>query len=202
MYPIVPRIRPASVLEFPACVGAGAVLIGLRPRQAEIEQLDVAVRPDHYVVGFDVAMDDLRGVRHRQGFRHLPRDADDAWKRQPLRRQFPQRLALDQLHRDVAIGVDDAGLVDGDDVRVIEGGGEGRLAEQAIEHRLVVDGHAPDDFQCDLSAEPRIKGAIDLAHAARAEMQANFVRPERAARWQAQRGRGGHLVRDRGMIAK
>ncbi len=136
---------------------AGAVLIGLRSRQAEIEQLDVAVGPDHHVVGLDVAMDDLRGVRHRQRFRHLPRDADDARKRQPLRRQLPQRLALDQLHRDVAIGVDDAGLVNGDDVRVVEGGGEGRFAQQTIERRLVVDGHPPDDFQRDVAAEPGSK---------------------------------------------
>ena len=119
----------------------------------------------------------------------------------PLRRQFPQRLALDQLHRDVAIGVDDARFVNGDDVRVIESGGERSLAQQPIECRLVVDCRPPDDLQRDVAAEPGVEGAIDLAHTARTEMQADFIRPERAARVAGSAGKGRPFSRERGMIA-
>ncbi len=94
--------------------------LGLDARQAEVEELGVAVRPHHDVVRFDVAVDDLRGVRDRQGLGHLARNTDGAADGQALRRHLPQRRALDQLHRNVAIRVDDAGLVDGDDVGVVQ----------------------------------------------------------------------------------
>ena len=56
---------------------AGPVPIGLRPRQPEIEQLDVAVGPYHDIVGLDVAMDDLRAVGDGKRLSHLPGDADN-----------------------------------------------------------------------------------------------------------------------------
>ncbi len=127
------------MLDLPPSVDPLPKSIRLRSRQTEIEQLGVAVRTHHDVVRLDVAMDDLRRVRDRQRFGHLPRDADDAGERQPLRRQLPQRRSLDQLHRDVAIGADHARFVDGDDVGVVEGRGERRFAQQPIERRVILD---------------------------------------------------------------
>ena len=132
-----------------------STVVGLQARQAEIEQLDVAVGPDHHVVRLDVAVDDLRGVRDRQRFGDLPRDADGAFERQALRRQLPQRRALDELHRDVAIGVDDAGLVDGDDVGVVERRGERRLAQQPIERVVLRIGPDGETRRMTLSAMSR-----------------------------------------------
>ena len=46
-------------------------------------------------------MHDTAIVRQRQGFRHLPRDADDVGDRQrALEQSHGQGLALDQLHHD------------------------------------------------------------------------------------------------------
>ena len=111
---------------------------GSKTRQAEVEQLDVAVGPDHHVVRLDVAMDDLRRVRDREGFGDLPRDARRAAERQALGGHLAQGRSLDELHRDVAIVANDTGLVDRDDVRVIQRGGERGLAQQAIERVVVV----------------------------------------------------------------
>ena len=60
-------------------------------RQAEVEQLHVAVGPHHDVVGLDVAMDDPGDVRDRQRLGDLARDVDRAVDPDPLRRQRPQR---------------------------------------------------------------------------------------------------------------
>ena len=98
----------------------------------------------------------------------------------PCRASLAQRHAFDQLHRDVAIGVNDAGLVDGDDVRMIERGGEGRFAKQAIERRRRRRGdeHAANHFQRDVARQAWIVGAIHLAHAARPELRHDLVRTD------------------------
>src|SRR3954451_4418394 len=50
--------------------------------EAEIEQLDVAIRPNHHVIGLDVTMNDLCGMRDRERFGYLPCDRDSAVERQ------------------------------------------------------------------------------------------------------------------------
>ena len=78
-----------------------------------------------------------------------------ARERQALRRQLAQRCALDQLHRDVAIGIDDSGFVDRDDVRVVQGRGERGFAQQAIERDVVAIGRqsAADDLERDVARQ-------------------------------------------------
>ena len=56
--------------------GAGRNRARLQAGESEIEQLDVAVRPHHDVLGLDVAMNDLRRVRHRQRLGNLRADVD------------------------------------------------------------------------------------------------------------------------------
>jgi hypothetical protein len=144
--------------------------------------------------GLDVAVDDLRGVRDRHRLCHLPRDSDDARERQPLRRQVTQRRSFDQLHRDVAVGADDPGLVDGDDVGVVERRGQRGFPQQAVERRVILGHHAPDDFQRDFAAEPRIERAIHLAHASGAEVDPDFIGPELGTRSQVQWGGKCHSL--------
>ena len=162
---------------------SGAKVLGLRARQPEVEQLDVAIRPHHDVVRLDVAMDDLRRVRDRQRFGHLPRDADDARERQSLRRQLPQRRALDELHRDVAVASPTIpGLVDGDDVGVVERRGQRRFPQQTVERRFLVFRAPPDDLERDVPAKPRIERAIHLTHAPGAEQGADLVQRRKSPR--------------------
>ena len=65
-------------------MGAAVTAVSLEPRETEVQQLDVAVRPDHHVFRLDVAVDDLRGVRDGERFGDLPRDAERALERDAL----------------------------------------------------------------------------------------------------------------------
>ena len=96
-----------------------------------------------------------------------------------------ERSAVDQLHRDVAVVVDRSGLVDRDDVRVVERGGERGLAKQPFERVIfaarVADERAPNDLQRDVATKPRIVRTIDLAHAASTELAQDTIRSDAGA---------------------
>ncbi len=159
--------------------GDGGVV---QPREAEVEQLDVAIGPYHDVVGLDVAVNDLRPVRDGQRLGDLPRDAHRPLERKILAGEFTQRSAFDQFHRDVAIVSDDAGLVDRHDVWMVERRGKRRFSQKSLEgvvlRVLIGDEYAPDDFQCDVASETRVLGAIDLSHAADTELADDLVRAD------------------------
>ena len=125
----------------------------LDPRQAEVEQLDVAVGAHHHVVGLDVAVHDLGGVRDRQRLRNLPRDAKRTAHGEALPRDLAQRAAFDQFHRDVAIGIEDSGFVDRDDVRVVQRRGENGFAQQTIERAVLAIRADREDAADDLERD-------------------------------------------------
>ena len=62
---------------------------------------------------------------------------------------------------------------------MIQRGGERGLSEQAIERIILSavaeDEHAAEDFERDVAAKPPVARAIDLAHAAGAELRQYFV---------------------------
>jgi hypothetical protein len=125
-------------------------------------------------------MDDLRGVRDRERFGDLPDELDGAVDGHAVARDAAQRCAFDELHRHVAVASGHARLVNRDDVRVVQRGGERGFAQQAIERVVAVDRRGPDQFDRDVPAEARIVGAIHLAHAARTELGTDSVRTERS----------------------
>jgi hypothetical protein len=85
-----------------------------------------------------------------------------------------QRHAGDELldHQQVA-AVDADDVVNGDDVRMVEGGGGPCFADEALDEAAVcgvahrLDGDEP--------IETRVAGAIDLAHAATPDERLDFV---------------------------
>jgi hypothetical protein len=107
---------------------------------AEIE--DTRLRPpDHEDVGrLDVAMDHAL----RMGERERIGDAADDQRRLRRRRapaflaQLAQVAALQQLHRDVGAVVADAGVEDGDDVRMAEAARGARLVDEVRVERLAL----------------------------------------------------------------
>ena len=65
---------------------------------------------------------------------------------------------------------------------MVEGAGRARLlleAPQAVRHRCEKRGR--QDLDRDLAAQARVAGAVDLAHAARAEGGEDLVGPEAGA---------------------
>ena len=145
-------------------------------RQAEVEQLHVSVGPDDDVLGLDVAVDDPGGMRDSERFRDLPANLDGALDRQPVRRQLAKRRPLDELHGHVTVGADDAGVVDRDDVRMVERGGERGFSKQPVESAFLVVRGFPNQLDGDVTPQARVAGAIDLTHPTQSERAQNRVR--------------------------
>jgi hypothetical protein len=157
--------------------GAGAA------RQAEVQHLDQAARTDHHVAGLHVAVNDAVSVSHferlgelgadRQGFLDLQGGAREACR---------QGLSLHQLHhqRGPPAGVL-LQAVNARDVGVVERGQRERLATKLRDRVRVAAHGAGQDFERDVTLEPRVVRAIDLAHASGAERGDDLVGPEASA---------------------
>ena len=73
-------------------------------------------------------------------------------------------VALDVAHGEEEQAVLISRLVDGDDVGVIERGGDPRLAQEALAEALVLGELGGDHLERDLASEPLLLGAVDRAH--------------------------------------
>jgi hypothetical protein len=94
---------------------------GLELRQAEVEDLHAAVVRDEEVLGLQVAVDDPLLVGRREPLRDLARVVDRLPRRERAAgKLLSKRLALEQLLDDVRRAVVGAGVVDREDVRVVE----------------------------------------------------------------------------------
>ena len=111
-------------------------------------------------------------------------------RQRPPREPLGQRLALEPLHDQEVDAVLVADVVERADVRVIERRDRARLA---LEARAPIRRRAANSWRQDLDGhspvQPRVAGAVDLAHAARAERPDDLVRPEAGA-WVERQGHG------------
>ena len=160
--------------------GRAAVLLGHRELgQAEVEDLGAPVRGHQDVFGLEVAMHDPLLVRGGQRVRHLRAD-----RQQPsggegaLREQRAHGRPVHQLHHDVVMLAGHAEVVDGHDVRVVEGGSGPCLPLQPRDARGVSSQRFRQRLQGDIAAQASVARAIDLAHAARGQQRTHFVWPQ------------------------
>ena len=136
----------------------------------EIENLEAIVLIDHHVGRLDVAMDDAGTVRPHQRPAHLDGNLPGFTGRQrPALKLFLEGLALVEGHDDIQPPIALADIVDGTDVRVVEGRGGPRLAQEAL-----LGGEVPAELrrqQLDRhpSPEPGVLGLVDHAHASGAD---------------------------------
>ena len=92
-----------------------------RLRQAEVEDLHVAVRAQHDVFRLDIAMRDPARVRRRQRSRDLDRDPDRFTVGTRRRsRGCAERFILDELGDDEGARVELAEIVDHQDMRMVQ----------------------------------------------------------------------------------
>ena len=98
-----------------------------------------------------------------------------------------QRLALEQLGHDVRLPFEGAGVVDGDDVGVVERGGRARFLLEALQPRVIRREGRRQDLDRHVAAETQVAGPIYLAHSAGADQRRNLVRSESGTR------RKGHV---------
>ena len=87
--------------------GLGEVTAELHARDAKIHKDRFAVLVQHYIRGFDVAMDDIVLMRVRQSIRNLLHDGNRFTGRDHLLAMHfaTQRLAFDELHDEVVDAV-------------------------------------------------------------------------------------------------
>ena len=157
--------------------------LGHRARDAEVHDLDLAAGGQHHVARLDVAVHDAGAVAVLQGVQDAVHDLQGPLGQQlaPVVQHLAQRAALDVLHDDVGLDVAAvgrhllAGVVDRDDVGVVEpGGGLGLASEAGLEGR--VGGEvAAQPLDRDLAAQPHVGAVADLGHAAAAEQVPDLV---------------------------
>ena len=126
-------------------VVADSGLLGDPLREAEVRQVDVVgavgagARVEQHVGGLHVAMHEAARMGRIQGARHLREDADRVRRVQTaaLEALF-QVTPLDVAHGDEEEVLGRPGLVDRDDVRMVDRRGQLRLAQEAVTERLVL----------------------------------------------------------------
>jgi hypothetical protein len=148
-------------------------------REAEVEHLDDTVARQHHVGGLQVAMHDAILVRGLQRRRDLPADAQRFLGGQrPAAEPLFERLAIDELHRDVERAVVLVETVDRGDIGVAQRREQLRFALQARESVGVAGEPGRQRFDRDVAAELRVGRAVHFAHAAGAEQALDLVDAE------------------------
>ena len=92
-----------------------------------------------------------------------------------------QVAPLDVAHRDEEEVVGRPGLVDRDDVRMVDRRGELRLAQEPVTERLVLGEAGGEQLERDPPLEPQVLGQVDDAHPAEAEQRLDPVAGELGA---------------------
>ena len=152
-------------------------LIGEATREAEVGQIGVPVLVQQHVRGLDVAMDEPPCVSGVEGFGDLCADGDRAGglERALLLQQALEIRALDVAHGEVELPVGLAGVVDRDDVGMLERGSEARLDEEALAKPAILGKAWREQLERDGSLERDVVGAVDDAHATAPEQLLDAV---------------------------
>ncbi len=150
--------------------------------EPEVEHLDGAVGPEPDVGRLQVAVEDALVVRGGERGGDLRRDRRDLVGRD---RAAPdplvEPLALDQLHDQRKMAVERLEPEQRGDVRMVERGEQPRLALEAGAPLGVGRERLGQQLQRHLAPEPRVAGAVDLAHAATAEQGGDLELGDRPA---------------------
>ena len=169
-------------------VVADSGLLGDPLREAEVREVDVVgavgagARVEKHVGGLHVAMHETARMGRIQGARHLREDADRVRRVQTaaLEALF-QVTPLDVAHGDEEEVLGRPGLVDRDDVRMVDRRGQLRLAQEAVTERFVLGEAGGKQLERDLPLEPQILGQVDDAHAAPAQQRLDPIAGELGA---------------------
>ena len=153
-----------------------------RLRQTEVQDLYSAVRANFDVRWLQIAMNDALFVGRFKGVRDLTRDGQRIGQRhRPARDDRGQVLALDHFHDQ---RMNAAGLLEAVNVRdvwMIQRRQRLRFSCEPSEAFRVVREGLGQHFDRDVTVEPGVAGAVDLAHAACAEEREDLIRAERRA---------------------
>ena len=151
-------------------------------RQAEVEDLQVAVSGDEEILGLQVAMDDALPVRGGETPGNLERVVHSLLLRDRTGVELPaQRLPLEKLHHGVGDTRLRSEVEDGQDVRMRERRDRFRLALEAGP-RVGIGSHGlREDLDRHVPVQLLIPRAVDLSHPTRAQRGEDLVGAEAGA---------------------
>jgi hypothetical protein len=136
--------------------GAGDGLVVDRAGDPEVGDLHGAVVGEQDVAGLDVAVDQAPVVGVGQGRADVGRRPPARGPRSARRPRSPAAAsALDQLHDDVGLALVGAGVVDGDEVGVVEPGDVAGLVLEPAREALVLAEALEQQLDRDLATERR-----------------------------------------------
>ena len=168
----MPTSCPLSVESPPSCL-----------LDAEVGQVRVAVLVEQHVAGLDVPVHEPAAVGGVERVGDLGEQGEGALRAEPALalEQRAQVAALHVAHGDIELPVVLAGLVDGDDARVLQGGGEPGLLQEAAPEPLVLGELRRDQLQRDGALEAEVGRPVHHAHPAPAEERLHAIARERRA---------------------
>ena len=121
-------------------------------------------------------MDDAPAVGRVEGARRLDREVHGLRQRdRTALDEALHGLARAQLHHDERAALVLLDVVDDADVRVVERGGEARLALEAREHGRIRRQRGRQELERDVAIEVQVVGAIHDSHPAGAELRLDPV---------------------------
>ena len=146
----------------------------------EVGEVDEVAGGQQDVRRLDVAVDDAGPVRRVERVGDLLDDADGPfrWQRAVGGEQGSQVAAPDQAHVDEHALLDHAEVVDRDDVRGVETGGDPGLAAEALADVGIVLVVGQEPLERDRALAHGVEGLVDLAHPAAPEPRPHAVRTE------------------------
>ena len=148
----------------------------------EVHYLHRAAGPEHDVGGLDIAVDYAVGVGVVEAGTDLAHDVDNFLHRQRamLAEQPMQGLALDVLHGDVEDAILLAGVVDGDDVGMIERTRRARLVAEAAQQVFGIQavGVQPRGLDGHGAADVGVGGLVHHPHGALPQFPRDVVTPD------------------------
>ena len=167
---------------------ARRVVVGRRsltsdPRDTKVQDLQPPVVGDHEVLGLEIHVHDVLGMRRREPVRHFNRVLDGLVDRQrPARHPRPERLAVQELGDRIPEAALGADVVERQDVRVTEGGNRLRLLREQGEPRRIGSERFEEDLDRHVALQPAVARAVDDARSAGADLFDDLVVSQRLAR--------------------
>ncbi len=158
-----------------SCLGRGHGHLR-RLGQPEIEDLGLPPPREEDVVRLDIPVDDPSGVGDLQTLGHAQSHFEDLVQSQRFAKDaLLERLAFEKLHGDEASPVLFVDVVDGANIRVIQGRSRLGFPLQTLQSLMVPGQLIRQKLQGDRALEPGVLRLEDHAHASAAELLQNSV---------------------------